>query len=42
VKRKKRCKGRHCMIAWPKVTQPPDLGGLGISNLQQLGWPLRL
>jgi hypothetical protein len=29
--------GGHCAIAWPKVTQPSELGGLGISNLQQLG-----
>jgi hypothetical protein len=35
-------KGGHSVIAWPKVTRPPDLGGLGISNLQQLGWALRL
>jgi hypothetical protein len=35
-------KGGHCVIAWPKVTRPLDLGGLGISNLQQLGWALRL
>jgi hypothetical protein len=32
--------GGHCAIAWPKVTQPCELGGLGISNLQQLGWAL--
>jgi hypothetical protein len=27
-------KGGHCVIAWPKVTRPLDLGGLGIPNLQ--------
>jgi len=26
-------------VAWPKVTRPTELGGLGISNLQQLVWP---
>lgn len=30
------------MIAWPKVTRPTELGGLGISNLQYLCWALRL
>ena len=40
MERQKR--GGHCLIAWPKVTRPPDLGGLGISDLQKLGWALRL
>jgi hypothetical protein len=35
-------KGGHCLVAWPKVTRPPELGGLGISHLQQLGWALRM
>jgi hypothetical protein len=30
------------MLAWPKVTRPPELGGLGISHLQQMGWSLLL
>ena len=30
------------MLAWSKVTRPPELGGLGISQLQQLGWALRM
>ena len=41
-KGRKDVRGGHCLIAWPKVTRPPDLGGLGISNLQNLGWTLRL
>jgi hypothetical protein len=41
-KGRKDVRGGHCLIAWPKVTRPPDLGGLGISNLQNLGWALRL
>lgn len=32
----------HCLVAWPKVTRPTELGGLGISSLQQLGWALRM
>jgi len=30
------------LLAWPKVTQPPELGGLGISHLQLLGWALQM
>ena len=33
-KGRKDVSGGHCLIAWPKVTSPPNLGGLGISNLQ--------
>jgi hypothetical protein len=33
---------RHCLVAWPKVTRPTKLGGLGISHLQTLGWALRM
>jgi hypothetical protein len=29
-------KGGRCLLAWPKATRPPELGGLGISQLQQL------
>ena len=36
-KGRKDVKGGHCLIAWTKVTRPPDLGGLGISHLQFLG-----
>jgi hypothetical protein len=41
-KGRKGVKGGHCLVAWPKVTRPPELGGLGISNMQQLGWALRM
>lgn len=41
-KGRKDVKGGHCLLAWPKVTRPPELGGLGISQLQQLGWALRM
>jgi hypothetical protein len=26
-------RGGHCLLAWPKVARPLNLGGLGISNL---------
>jgi len=39
---RKDVRGGHCLIAWPKVTRPYYLGGLGISHLQFLGWSVRL
>ena len=41
-KGRKDVRGGHCLVAWPKVTRPLELGGLGISQLQQLGWALRM
>jgi hypothetical protein len=29
-------------VAWPTVTRPKDLRGLGISNIQYLNWALRV
>jgi len=34
--------GGHCLVAWGKVTHPPELGGLRISDLKHLGWALRM
>jgi hypothetical protein len=39
-KGRKGVKGGHWLVAWPNVTRPTELGGLGISNLQQLRWAL--
>jgi hypothetical protein len=42
------CKGREnangdCyIIAWDKVQRPIDLGGLGIHNLETMGWSLQM
>jgi len=33
---RKEASGGHCLIAWPKVTRPKELGGLGISDLKNL------
>lgn len=41
-KGRKEVRGGHCLIAWPKVARPIELGGLGISSLQHLGWALNL
>lgn len=30
------------MLAWPRVCQPPELGGLGIVDLEIFGYALRL
>jgi hypothetical protein len=34
--------GGHCLVNWPMVTHPKDLGGLGVSNLDRFGHVLRL
>ena len=35
-------KGGHCLLAWPRVCCPSDLGGLGIVDLQRFGYALRM
>jgi hypothetical protein len=39
---RREAKGGHCLVSWPKVTRPKELGGLGISDLQNLNWALRV
>jgi hypothetical protein len=39
---RKDAKGGHCIVAWPKVCLPKELGGLGISDLKSLSWALRM
>lgn len=34
-------KGGHCLVAWTKLCLPKELGGLRISNLQNLSSALR-
>jgi hypothetical protein len=34
--------GGHCLIAWPKVARTKELDGLGIPNIKNLNWALRL
>jgi hypothetical protein len=38
----KEAKGGHYLVAWDTVCRPMELGGLGISNLRNLSWALRL
>ncbi|GJN01988.1 hypothetical protein PR202_ga19296 [Eleusine coracana subsp. coracana] len=35
-------RGGHCPVAWERVTRPLHLGGLGVLNLEKLGWALQL
>lgn len=37
-----RVAGGHCLLAWPSVCRPTDLGGLGVPNLQIMGYALKL
>ena len=39
---RKEANGGHCLIAWPKVSRPKELGGLGILDLQRFSWALRV
>jgi hypothetical protein len=34
--------GGHCLLEWPKVPRPKELGGLGISSLRELNCALRI
>jgi len=34
--------GGSCLVAWEKVMTPIDLGGLGIHNLEIMGWALQM
>ena len=35
-------KGGYCLLAWPRVCRPLELGGLGIIDLQKFGYALRM
>lgn len=34
--------GGQCMVVWSKVCRPSDISGLGIMDLQTMGYPLRM
>ena len=39
---RKEANGGYCLIAWPKVSRPKELGGLGILDLQPFSWALKV
>jgi len=39
---RKQANGGCCLVAWEKVMRPIDLGGLGIHNLEIMGWALQM
>lgn len=41
-KGRKEVNGGSCLVAWEKVQWPLDLGGLGIHNLEIMGWALQM
>jgi len=41
-KGRKDINGGSCLVAWEKVMTPIDLGGLGIHNLDIMGWALQM
>jgi len=41
-KGRKEANGGCCLVAWDKVMRPLELGGLGIHNLEIMGWALQM
>jgi hypothetical protein len=41
-KGRKCVQGGHCRVSWERVCRPLELGGLGVHNLEALGWSLNM
>jgi hypothetical protein len=41
-KGRKEANGGHRLLAWPKVTRPKELGGLGLFDIRRLSLALRV
>lgn len=41
-KEQEHANGRNCLVSWARVQRPLEFGGLGIHNLEVLGWALRI
>ena len=39
---RKETRGGHCLVSWDKVMRPREFVGLGISDLKNMGWALRM
>ncbi|RLN05576.1 uncharacterized protein C2845_PM13G10410 [Panicum miliaceum] len=42
LKGRKEVNGGCCLVAWEKVCMPIEFGGLGIHNLEIVGWALQM
>jgi hypothetical protein len=40
-KGRKEANGGHCLLAWPKVARPKELGRLGVFDIRRLSLALR-
>ena len=38
----KNANGGHCLVNWPNVNRPKDMGGLGVLDLDKFGRALRV
>lgn len=41
-KGQEKANGGNCLVSWDKVQRPLELGGLGVHNLEILGWAFRI
>jgi hypothetical protein len=41
-KGRKDIKGGHCLVGWQRVCRPRKLGGLGIHDMEVMGWALSM
>lgn len=41
-KGRERANGGNCLVSWEKVQCPLNYGGLGILNMEKLGWALKI
>ena len=39
---REKANGGNCLVSWDRVQKPLQYGGLGIHNLEILGWALRI